>query len=84
MLSGQPGTIMVRANGLARLIDACEVYARCQALFAYARDDVAQAPPTISAGDVARAAFLITPGGPLQDEVTAEINRFAATSTWPK
>ena len=76
--------IVGRTDGLRCLIEACEVHARCEALLGYARGEEAQPPATISAGDVGRSAFAIAPSGPLLDEVTAEIDRYAATSTWPE
>ena len=81
--SGGKEKLVVRANLITSLIDACEVHARCDALYPYARGNSAQPPATISASAIGGVAFYFAPGGLLPDEVAVEIDRLAATSTWP-
>jgi hypothetical protein len=68
---------------LARLIDALVVHASCQVLLPYARGEIPAPPAAVSPDDVRRAAFLAARVS-LLDEVTAEIDRYAATqASWP-
>jgi hypothetical protein len=68
---------------LGRLIDALEIHARCAALFPFARGEVLSPPAVISADDVQRSKSLIVRTSIL-DEVAEEIDRWAATTSWPE
>jgi hypothetical protein len=85
--SGQGGSILVRARVVGCVIDAAEIYARCEKLFAYARG-TAKAPATIiSSDDVKSALFPMRPGLSDTDEVKKEIDRYALVDQnggWPE
>ena len=83
ILSNDREKTVVRDNLVDSLIDACEVQVRCDALFAYARGEVAQPPATISADAIAARAFFLVPNDPPLGEVKEKINRLATTDTWP-
>lgn len=85
---GRHGAILVRQNVITYIVDAAEIYARCDGLFLYARGEPNKAATRIHADDVRRALFLMLSRLSDTDDITEEINRRVAHEEdgrqWPE
>lgn len=82
------GNILLRQNVISRMVDAIEIYARCDMLFRYARGDAQTPAVAISRADVAKSVSLLPTCLAEEEELQQEIARRACASQngigWPE
>lgn len=76
----EPGSmsIVTRPQIEGNIIDAAEVFARCERLIEYAREQGDRPPKRISADDVCRALFLMGLPGGMSDELSPSVRQKAS------
>jgi hypothetical protein len=70
--ASQLGNVLVWSNVVGRVIDAVEIYARCDKLFIYARGEAGIPAALISSDDVRRALLLLPGALPEMEELERE------------
>ena len=86
--TAQQGSILVRTNVVGRVIDAAEIYARCEKLFVYARSDADVPVAAVSPDDVKNALLLISASLTDMEELEQGIKRRESEDqngpSWPE
>jgi hypothetical protein len=75
---------LTQGNVIGRAVDAVEIFARCEELFAYARGEAVLPPEKPTSADIMGAISRIRVAIPNAELLQSEVNRRAADLCWPE